>query len=263
MDRVVLRGGYGIFYQHDVRIGSESVLGENPPFFLDQSVSQSFPSTTPVFLLRNGFPTSQFGTSFVDLTKLQIRAQDPNQRTPYVQQASFGPQIQLSSSTVLDISYVGNFGRKENRLRNANQALITGYTATGTPLIRFPYANLNTNLTTVSGTNSRASSNWPQTMATRITTACWCLCGSVSTKVSGMESAIPGARTSLIIVDNLTGGSTPAYAYNYSLERSFSPFDTTHRLVGNVVWNLPIGKGGMILNDGGTSEPAHRRLADQ
>ncbi|MBV8831078.1 MAG: hypothetical protein JO108_17820, partial [Acidobacteriaceae bacterium] len=52
-------------------------------------------------------------------------------------------------------------------------------------------------------------------------------------------------------VDNLTGGSTPAYAYNYSLERSFSPFDTTHRFVGNASYNLPIGKGGMILNNGG------------
>ena len=50
-------------------------------------------------------------------------------------------------------------------------------------------------------------------------------------------------------VDNLTGGSTPAYAYNYSLERSFSPFDTTHRFVGNVLYDLPIGKGGMILNN--------------
>ncbi len=50
-------------------------------------------------------------------------------------------------------------------------------------------------------------------------------------------------------MDNLTGGSTPAYAYNYSLERSFSPFDVTHRFVGNVLYSLPIGKGGMILNN--------------
>ncbi len=50
-------------------------------------------------------------------------------------------------------------------------------------------------------------------------------------------------------VDNLTGGSTPANAYNYSLERSFSPFDVTHRFVGNALWNLPIGKGGRILNN--------------
>jgi hypothetical protein len=50
-------------------------------------------------------------------------------------------------------------------------------------------------------------------------------------------------------VDNLTGGSTPQYAYNYSLERGFSPFDTTHRFVGNILYNLPIGKGGMIFNN--------------
>jgi len=49
-------------------------------------------------------------------------------------------------------------------------------------------------------------------------------------------------------VDNLTGGSTPANAYNYSLERSNSPFDTTHRFIGNATWELPIGHGGILLN---------------
>ncbi|MBV9297088.1 MAG: hypothetical protein JO145_16060, partial [Acidobacteriaceae bacterium] len=52
-------------------------------------------------------------------------------------------------------------------------------------------------------------------------------------------------------VDNLTGGSTPEYAYNYNLERSFSPFDQTHRFVANGIYTLPIGQGGMILNNGG------------
>ena len=128
---VVLRGGYGIFYQHMVRIGSESMLALNPPFVIDGSIAQSFAVTTPVFQLRNGFPASQFTPALVDLTKLQVRAQDPNQRTPYVSQVSFGPQIELSKSTVLDISYVGNFGRKENRLRNANQGIFTGFDASG------------------------------------------------------------------------------------------------------------------------------------
>ena len=59
--KLVLRGGYGIFYQHDVRIGSESVLGENPPAFYDQSLAQSAGSVTPAFFLKNGFPAAQFG----------------------------------------------------------------------------------------------------------------------------------------------------------------------------------------------------------
>ena len=54
-------------------------------------------------------------------------------------------------------------------------------------------------------------------------------------------------------VDNLTGGSTPANAYNYSAERSLSPFDVTHRFIGNVLWSLPIGKGGRILNGNGVA----------
>ena len=153
-DHFVLRGGYGIFYQHDVRIGSESVLGENPPFFYDQSVSQSLGSTTPSFILSNGFPASQFGASLVDLTKLQIRAQDPNQRTPYVEQVSFGPEWQLPANTVLDLSYVGNFGRKEDRLRNANQGLVTGYTSAGVPITLFPYLNLNTNVNSLGGNHA-------------------------------------------------------------------------------------------------------------
>jgi len=251
-ERVVLRGGYGIFYQHDVRIGSESVLGENPPFFLDQSVSQSFPSTTPVFQLKNGFPTSQFGTSFVDLTKLQIRAQDPSQRTPYVQQTSFGPQLQLSSSTVLDISYVGNFGRKGNRLRNANQALLTGFSPTGTPLIRFPYPNLNTSLTTLSG-NNHAFLEYATNDGNTNYNGLLVSLRKRFDKGLGYGISYTWSKNFSDYVDNLTGGSTPAYAYNYSLERSFSPFDTTHRLVGNVVWNLPIGNGGLILNNGGTT----------
>ena len=143
-EHVVLRGGYGIFYQHVIRIGSESMLAINPPWVIDGSLAQTLGSTTPAFQLKNGFPAAQFTPALVDLTKLQTRAQDPNERSGYVSQVSFGPQIEISQSTVLDISYVGNFGRKMNRLRNANQGYVTGFDATGKPITIFPYANLNT-----------------------------------------------------------------------------------------------------------------------
>jgi hypothetical protein len=245
---VVLRGGYGIFYQHDVRVGSESVLGANPPFFLDQSLSQSVGSTTPAFILRNGFPATQFNAANVSLPKLQIRAQDPNQRTPYVEQLSFGPQIEFSQTTVLDISYVGNFGRKENRLRNANQGRIVGFTGV-TPLPLFPYANLNTILNSTNGTHAflELATNDGNTNYNGLLVA---LRKRFSSGLSyGLSYTF--SKNFSDYVDNLTGGSTPADAYNYSLERSFSPFDVTHRFVGNALWNLPIGKGGKILNGNG------------
>ena len=251
IERVVLRGGYGIFYQHDVRIGSEAVLGENPPFFLDESLAQSLGSTTPVFQLKNGFPPSEFGPALLDLTKLQIRAQDPNQRTPYVEQVSFGPQIEFSQSTVLDISYVGNFGRKEDRLRNANQGQVVGYSATGTPITTFPYTNLNTNVNSLSGNHAflELATNDGNTNYNGLLV-------SLKKRFSrGLSYGVSYtfSKNFADFVDNLTGGSTPQNAYDYSLERGFSPFDVTHRFVANALWNLPIGKGGMILNNGGVA----------
>ena len=247
LSRMVLRGGYGIFYQHDVRIGSESVLGENPPFFLDESISQSFPSTTPAFILSQGFPASQFGPAALSLPKVQIRAQDPNQRTSYVQQASFGPEFQISESTVLDIDYVGNFGRKENRLRNLNQAIIQGFSA-GQPITLFPWPNLNTSQTVLAN-NLHAFLEYATNDGNTNYNALLVSMRRRFAKGLAYGISYTWSKNFSDYVDNLTGTSTPAYAYNYSLERSYSPFDTTHRFVANALYNLPVGKGGYVLNN--------------
>src|SRR5215472_11358053 len=243
--KLVLRGGYGIFYQHDVRIGSESVLGENPPAFYDQSLAQSLGSVTPAFFLKSGFPASQFGPQILNLTTLQIRAQDPYERTPYVQQVSFGPQWEISQSTVLDVSYVGNFGRKENRLRNANQGVVTGF-LNGAPVTLFPYTNLSTNVNTLGGSHAylELATNDGNTNYNGLLV-------SLKRRYSkglGYGVSYTWSKNMSDYVDNLTGGSTPANAYNYAAERSFSPFDVTHRFVANAVYALPIGQGGKILN---------------
>jgi hypothetical protein len=247
VQRVLFRGGYGIFYQHDVRIGSESILALNPPFVIDGSLTQSNGSTTPVFQLKNGFPASQFTPALVDLTRLQVRAQDPNQRTGYVSQVSAGPQFEISQSTVLDVSYVGNFGRKMNRLRNANQGLVTGFNAAGAPITVFPYANLSTNTNTLSGNHAflELATNDGNTNYNAML---------VSLRKRFSKGIAYGASYTWShnisdFVDNLTGGSTPANAYDYSLERGNSPFDVRHRFVGYATWNLPIGKGGAVLNN--------------
>src|SRR5487761_1292845 len=124
---VVFRGGFGIFRQFINRIGSESMLQLNPPFLRNNFLVQQLGSTTPVMQLKTGFPSAQLAAQGLFLPSLQIRAQDPNERTSYVEQASFGPEIQTSSNTVLALTYVGNWGRKMNRLRNADQGFLTGF----------------------------------------------------------------------------------------------------------------------------------------
>ena len=93
-DRLVWRGGYGVFYQHNNRIGSESLLQLNPPFLLDTQLNQS--GTNTVFQLQNGFPYDSIVNSGINLPGLQIRAQDPNQRASYVEQTSFGLEYQVA-----------------------------------------------------------------------------------------------------------------------------------------------------------------------
>jgi hypothetical protein len=125
---------------------------------------------------------------------------------------------------------------------------VIGYTPNGTPIPVFPYPNLNTS-NNLNGNHAflELATNDGNTNYNGLLVSL----RKRFNKGIGYGLSYTWSKNFSDFVDNLTGGSTPANAYNYSLERSFSPFDTTHRFVGNVLWNLPIGKGGLVLNSGG------------
>lgn len=247
---VVFRGGFGIFRQFINRIGSESMLQLNPPFLRNNFLVQQLGSTTPVMQLKTGFPSAQLAAQGLFLPSLQIRAQDPNERTSYVEQASFGPEIQTSSNTVLALTYVGNWGRKMNRLRNADQGFLTGFSG-GKPVIGFPYPNLNTTTQSVNGSGTHA---FLELATNDGNTDFNALEASFTRRIVNNLSyqiSYTWSHNMADYVDNLTGGSTPQNAYDYGHEMSNSQQDVRHRLVANVLWVLPIGKGGWVLNNGG------------
>lgn len=248
---LVIRGGYGIFHQFINRIGSESMLQLNPPQLLDVSLSQSLGSTTPVFQLKNGFPAQKLINQGIVLPNLQIRAQDPNERTTYVEQVSFGPQLQLSNNTVLNLTYVGNWGRKENRLRNANQGKFAGFSGTS-PLISFPYANLNTQGVTTPALKGAGQHAFLELATNDGNTDFNALEVDLQRQLSHRlmyQFSYTWSHNMADYVDNLTGGSTPQNAYDYGHEMSNSPQDVRHRFVGSGTWLLPVGQGGWVLNN--------------
>jgi hypothetical protein len=259
--KVVVRSGYGVFYQHFNRIGSESLIQLNPPFLQDVQLNQGVGSSTPIYQLKNGFPLSTFTGTALDLTKIQLRAQDPNQRSGYVEQASFGPEFQLFEDTVLSATYVGNWGRKMNRLRNANQGLITG-TDTGCPIVQFPFANLNTISTVDTRKPAGGCSVTGQHAFLELAT------NDGNTDYNGLEMSLrrrmsKGFSYALNYTwshglanfgDNLTAGPLPQNAYDYSAEMSNSILDIRHRFVGNFTVDLPFGKGRQFLNSGGITD---------
>ena len=246
--KIVLRGGYGVFYQFINRVGSESNLALNQPFLKAVQTSQTAGSITPVFQLRNGFPGSTYAASVVPLYLQKNNWQDPNQRTSYVQQASFGTQVQLQPSTVFEMTWVGNWGRKMNRLRNANQGVVTGYTSPNQANVVFPYANINTATTTIAGAGLHSFLELATNDGNTSYNALELSARRTMSKGLSFQISYTWAHGLSDFVDNLTGGSTPQNAYDYAHERSNSPFDQRHRFVAAGGWKLPIGKGGVVLN---------------
>lgn len=256
-NRLVVRGGYGVFYQHSNRIGSESLLQLNPPFLLDLQLNQGGANT--VFQLKNGFPLSTITGSGFNLTQIQLRAQNPNQRSSYVEQTSFGTEYQLTGDTVLATTYVGNWGRKMNRLRDANTPQITGFN-TGCPVLQYPYANLNTvaniNTFTPTGCQTNGQHAFLEFATNDGNTDYNSLELSLRRRMSKGLTYSLGYTFSHGLADfgdNLTDpdGAFPQNAYNYAAEKSNSNLDIRSRFVGNFLWDLPFGQGRRFLSNPG------------
>ncbi|HWY42497.1 MAG TPA: TonB-dependent receptor [Candidatus Sulfotelmatobacter sp.] len=130
-DKLVLRGGYGIFYggQENGPFSNPSP-GFNPPFFVTQSFtmpcSQGIANPAVVDcsipglnVLSNGFPAN----ALVDPNTPILYSIDPKIRTPYNQQWHLGFQYKLPADTVLEIAYAGSRGLKLFTFYNGNQAV--------------------------------------------------------------------------------------------------------------------------------------------
>ena len=121
LDRLVIRGGFGIFYIPAMEFGLD-------PLSVSQGLAlNGFTQFTPYVgtlngfsplnLLSDPFPTGLLtptGKSLGDQTLLglPVNVVERERPTPYVEQWTFGLQYQLKANTVLEAAYVGNRGVK-------------------------------------------------------------------------------------------------------------------------------------------------------
>jgi hypothetical protein len=104
-DKMVVRGGYGIFYQRSsFQYITLNVIAP-PTYVFGQSAL--FPSLANPFFAAP--PVSAFPTLVPPVT-LAGQFFDRNLRTPYIQQYNLGFQYQLAKNTMLDVGYVGSHG---------------------------------------------------------------------------------------------------------------------------------------------------------
>ncbi len=228
---IVVRGGYGIFYQQTDRYGSESQLGLNLPQLVDASITANSAADPPAFTFAEGFTPLDAGT--VSKAIVQWRIQDPVQQTPIVHQFSIGPEWQFAANMVAAVEYVGNRTRHGRRLRNLNQGTIEG------SAVVFPYAQYgfgNAFLEQIV-TNGRADYDSLQVRAQRR------FADGLGFTVAYTWSSAKGDFLDHLSAGGGAIGNTPQDAYDMRADYGPLPFDVPHRLVTSFIYELPWGTG--------------------
>ncbi len=249
--RWVVRGAYGVFFNHTVRQGREGLLGFNPPFLVDNLLQTTLTGAAAVasaapFRLSNGYPSGLLDPNSLSPT-ISRRAQDPNQRTAYIQQYNFGVQYELLKDLLLDVAYVGNKGTKLNGFRNLNQrAVITNANGSQAAGAR-PYPAFGD----IQWMENRVGASYNSLQAR--------LEKRFSNGLTGLVSytwgkALTGAPDHISTSGGGAGVDTgmfrePQDGNNVAADRGLAEFDVKHRFVASYVWELPFGRNRRFGNN--------------
>jgi Carboxypeptidase regulatory-like domain/TonB dependent receptor-like, beta-barrel len=114
-DRLVFRGGYGVFNMA-LHLDNINTLGTNPP---TASVQVTNPTLNPIATISNPFPVALVPTNTIfNVTSAEV---DRNHRDGYYQNWNVAVGYELSRSAVMEVRYVGAKGTNlDTSLTNFN-----------------------------------------------------------------------------------------------------------------------------------------------
>lgn len=214
---MVIRGGYGLYYDSGMLVVASSQYF-NPPYF---TLRAFFPTQTSLLSLDNPFPTSG------GISPVSPSTMNPDFSTGYVQHWSLGGQQQWGGSTTFSVYYAGSKGSHLTRSRDINQAP----PGPGDVALRRPNPRYG-------GTvyiESAANSNYHSLQAT------------LDHRFSRRISLLSAYTWSKSIDDTSAFLSTkpdknfPQNSYDFRSERGVSSFDIGHRSATSLLVSLPYG----------------------
>jgi hypothetical protein len=243
MPKLVMRGGFGVYFQNTYRYGSESMLALDPPFLVDAQANAQ-PGQTPAILLRNGFPSDYLAPVDISDTaavaQLFIRAIDTHLKPSTIYQASYGFQYSVSRNFVLEANYVLNRGRHLWDLENENQPdLITPGLP---PVIPFP------NFVQVSG--SPTDIEWLTSEGNSTYNALQLSADKRMSRGLALHAAYTWSKALSQVSDFEAGLHGIQNRYNRAAEWGYWDDDTPSRFVASGTYQFPIGKGYKLASSG-------------
>jgi hypothetical protein len=223
-DKTVIRGGFGIFYIHDVGNAMYFDLARN----IAARVTLNSNLGSPTLSWGNAIPGGNGAIAQVPPPYAFVAAYD--HATAYTMQYLLNVQRQIGTSWVIETGYLGSVSRHLYGFQNVNQA-VPGTTGSISSRVPFPNfgviqlvadgfnANYNSGSVKVTrrfsqGMNLTTSYTWSKSMD-----------NSSAIRVQGYDTLFPQDNRCL------------------SCERALSAFDTRHRFVLGGVYELPIGRG--------------------
>jgi hypothetical protein len=222
---LVVRSGYGIFYDGSIYSRMVANMLDQPPF-----ATASTMTTNPEqpLTLENGFPALSSNTIH------NTYAADSNFRRPYAQTWNFSVENELFRNVILSVGYVGTKGNKLDLLLSPDRL---NASASGSHQTSIP--NVQQFLYETSGADSIY--NGLQVTLRRQFHSGFSMSGNYTWSKSIDDAASVGG----------TGHNVPQDSFDLHAERALSNFDVRNNLIINDTYEFPFGEQRHFLNRGG------------
>jgi hypothetical protein len=222
---LVMRAGYGIFYDGSIYARMVTNMVDQPPF-----AQASTLTTNPqqVLTLEEGFPTQSPNTIH------NTYAADSNFRRPYAQTWNFSLEDEIFRNVILSVGYIGTKGTKLDLLLSPDSV---NPSASGSQQTSIP--GVQQFLYETSGAASIY--NGLQVVLRRQFHGGFSMSGYYTWSKSMDDAASVGGN----------GRNVPQNSFDLEAERALSNFNVGQRLVVNYTYELPFGEQRHFVNRGG------------